>query len=64
MCTFFRSFCSNEMIAVARNCSVCTRWSANILLPSMRPFDYSVNLQESDIKWASRWLGYLSTDDG
>lgn len=64
MCTFFQSFCSNEMIAVARNCSVCTRWSANILLPSMRPFDYSVNLQESDIKWASRWDTYLlMTDD-
>lgn len=30
----------------------------------MRPFDYSVNLQESDIKWASRWDTYLlMTDD-
>lgn len=34
------------------------------MLPSMRPFDYSVNLQESDIKWASRWDTYLlMTDD-
>lgn len=27
-------------------------------------FTYDVDFKESDIKWASRWLGYLSTDDG